>query len=1144
MAENNNKMKKSDEDFEDSENELESYNLVINNIPRPSQITSHKLREWLIKVTSENNIKVTTSGISHFAHFTSATIGVEEMMDILRNSPYEGTHLEVDEVKIIKRLHVKNLREDVTEDEIVLYFEQPKFHPNNLPDDADFFVSVLHLDKKKKFAFIKLPDVADLNIYINATHSDILGENLKVSDGKLLKKRARGQRKPQHWQQHQRKNMNDKSNNLKTSDGHRAFNNSSKSRDHSAESQRSEHYRGRARTTKLVDIDFDGDFQRTNLGRMSKSQILHHQQHHHHQQQQQHHYQQYRHQHHHQQPHQNHQPSFEFYNKKVVYVEDEQRNEKRELLRKFLKVLTKTFGSDWMIWIDLSNPEIHLGHSSDEEKLQKVADHIKELLMSAVSCEVNFPRDLADVCSVNYNLIRKGLIDLLDWFKVPAVPFLNASGTLSVLAENQEVATKTAKMLEEDYKDRYITVKGNQCSFPVDNFSTPKWEKFVTGLSRKFLVTVTVDADDSENILISVGGLKSDRGFKRAVDEIRREVDSMGNAIVSVVGDAGSEDYKWKYKDEKVHDRNREFDDSTENDCTFDWVTKSADHNAANKKTIIKLSSLEFRFLKRGLPNVVTLRCYIVLINWCRNNNSIHYNFTESCLEIFGSEVNRNEKKKIIEETMSSFIRKDFHFSIPGITYNFYKEDNSPLKSLLISLEKDKKCALDVKAGDTGSDIVVQCVCGYNAINSMENTLTKALMRMIDERTISYSFILKKSADVCFEGDTQSLDNEKSESIILKGRKMYVSKVETIVNNLFLNYLKKVPLYQEEVQPTILTLDSPLRRTNPSKFFRLFGHQDILAPSHWISHQGSLRTHSDTKGVLNKLDERSTLYNLISCMVYDSWSDDGTFLFDANSSSKESIKIENIYAVENVYQYKRYMTKINEFCLQNHDKISGLSQQTRSVHTRRITDNEPTLLHEINECYLFHGTDRSNKQAIVDQGLDFRLGSTASLFGKGIYFAESCTKAHYYAVRNNFCTWQTDSTDSGSNWTDSPFCIFVTRVFLGNVHCCDKAQPFKRPPCMDASCKSDTCHQHPLCDSVLGTNSYNERMQKCISLRKERDDIMTSTGVFARAAKLSEINENLRKHSRYLFREFIVYDQSQCYPEFLVEYKKLNDNNI
>jgi len=49
---------------------------------------------------------------------------------------------------------------------------------------------------------------------------------------------------------------------------------------------------------------------------------------------------------------------------------------------------------------------------------------------------------------------------------------------------------------------------------------------------------------------------------------------------------------------------------------------------------------------------------------------------------------------------------------------------------------------------------------------------------------------------------------------------------------------------------------------------------------------------------------------------------------------------------------------------------------------------------ELNEYLLFHGT--SNKDGIINTGVDQRLGSSNALFGMGCYFAESSTKADQY----------------------------------------------------------------------------------------------------------------------------------------------------
>ena len=54
-----------------------------------------------------------------------------------------------------------------------------------------------------------------------------------------------------------------------------------------------------------------------------------------------------------------------------------------------------------------------------------------------------------------------------------------------------------------------------------------------------------------------------------------------------------------------------------------------------------------------------------------------------------------------------------------------------------------------------------------------------------------------------------------------------------------------------------------------------------------------------------------------------------------------------------------------------------------------------SLIGEINEYFLFHGTKHSWLKSIEDQGLDARLSNNA-MFGSGTYFAESSTKADQY----------------------------------------------------------------------------------------------------------------------------------------------------
>lgn len=130
----------------------------------------------------------------------------------------------------------------------------------------------------------------------------------------------------------------------------------------------------------------------------------------------------------------------------------------------------------------------------------------------------------------------------------------------------------------------------------------------------------------------------------------------------------------------------------------------------------------------------------------------------------------------------------------------------------------------------------------------------------------------------------------------------------------------------------------------------------------------------------------------------------------------------------------------------------------------------------INEFYLFHGTKPEAATAITEG--DFRLdlaGSNAgTLYGRGVYFSESTGKSDEYA--------QEDSRGL--------CCMLVCRVTLGRILYTDEEYP--NPRLLVQSCVSGKTH------SVLGD----------------------------------------REKIRNTFREMIIYDTDQVYPEFLVWYER------
>jgi len=134
----------------------------------------------------------------------------------------------------------------------------------------------------------------------------------------------------------------------------------------------------------------------------------------------------------------------------------------------------------------------------------------------------------------------------------------------------------------------------------------------------------------------------------------------------------------------------------------------------------------------------------------------------------------------------------------------------------------------------------------------------------------------------------------------------------------------------------------------------------------------------------------------------------------------------------------------------------------------------------LNEHYLWHGTGPAEAAGIADVGFDLEQAgsSRGSLFGRGLYFAESCLKADEY-VRADDKGW---------------YPLILCRVALGHVNYCDAEDPWELRDTFRASCRAGVGGHH----SVLGD----------------------------------------REKVRQTFREFVVFDGKQAYPEYIVWYRR------
>jgi len=131
-----------------------------------------------------------------------------------------------------------------------------------------------------------------------------------------------------------------------------------------------------------------------------------------------------------------------------------------------------------------------------------------------------------------------------------------------------------------------------------------------------------------------------------------------------------------------------------------------------------------------------------------------------------------------------------------------------------------------------------------------------------------------------------------------------------------------------------------------------------------------------------------------------------------------------------------------------------------------------------NTAWLFHGTSAGEAIATSDFCVDLAGSHAGTLYGRGVYLAESCAKSDEYSSENAEGLRQ----------------ILVCRATLGSILYCDEVSPNT-----DELVRQCCSGFPPKFHSVLGD----------------------------------------REKTSGTFREFIVYDEDQVYPEFVVWYKRV-----
>jgi hypothetical protein len=198
----------------------------------------------------------------------------------------------------------------------------------------------------------------------------------------------------------------------------------------------------------------------------------------------------------------------------------------------------------------------------------------------------------------------------------------------------------------------------------------------------------------------------------------------------------------------------------------------------------------------------------------------------------------------------------------------------------------------------------------------------------------------------------------------------------------------------------------------------------------------------------------------------------------------------DVQRVENEANYLEYMQRRTEI-KREISKLSGALKQLNNVRNDFPTSmgvrtqmnwagidgmTQEPVDHSINEFYLLHGTNPGAATAIAktDFRVDLAGGNAGTLYGLGIYFCESSCKADEFTFEDS------------RGWRP----ILLCRVLMANINYVE--EPFPNPAQVQKSVTHGEWH------SVLGDR------EKC----------------------------------RGTFREYIVYDNAQVYPEWIIWYQR------
>jgi hypothetical protein len=186
----------------------------------------------------------------------------------------------------------------------------------------------------------------------------------------------------------------------------------------------------------------------------------------------------------------------------------------------------------------------------------------------------------------------------------------------------------------------------------------------------------------------------------------------------------------------------------------------------------------------------------------------------------------------------------------------------------------------------------------------------------------------------------------------------------------------------------------------------------------------------------------------------------------------------------------------------NNNLVNCASSKYLSEHASL----SPLLDAAANEYWLFHGCDQQIVPFLLHGGYDPRISNLEGMFGGGFYLAENSSKSNQY-IPCIGCGENSIFTGSGcscKNQENLEFSIILYRAVLGDVHV--------------AKIYDEKTYRH-------GKTTHRVRRPP---LKPDGNGLYDSV-----------MGESIKHGGDALqYREFILYEPGQAYPEYVINFKR------